>query len=275
MGHARIRGSRGWVTARGHPAKSSKVPNVIGAKKIDDHTVDFLLSAHDPILPASWGNWYIMSKAWAEANGIKVNPTVEEISRSFAATNANGTGPFMFIKRQTDTLTEAVPNPNWWGTPNHDVTKVVFRPIGSAATRTAALIASDIDVAIPVPLQDQARVQENENTVLLAGPETRTNFIGFDVGSDELVDSNVKGKNPFKDRRVRLAVYQAIDAQAIHEKVMLGQSTVTAALISPTSNGFPKHLQRYPFDREASRLLLAEAGYPDGFDVTLETATRG
>ena len=113
-------------------------------------------------------------------------------------------------------------------------------------------------------------MQENENTVLLTGPETRTNFIGFDVGSDELFDSNVKGKNPFKDRRVRLAVYQAIDAQAIHERVMLGQSTVTAALISPTFNGYPMHLQRYAFDREASRKLLADAGYPDGFDVTLE-----
>ena len=254
----------------GSNMKSSKLPNVIGAEKVDDHTVDFLLSAPNPILPASWGNWFIMSKTWAEANGIKVNPTVDEISRSFAATHANGTGPFMFTKRQTDTVTEAVPNPNWWGTPTHNVTKVVFKPIGSAATRTAALIAGDIDVAIPVPLQDQDRVQKNENTVLLTGPETRTNFIGFDVGSDELFDSNIKGKNPFKDRRVRLAVYQAIDAQAIHERVMLGQSTVTAALISPTFNGYPKHLQRYPHDQEASRKLLVEAGYPDGFDVTIE-----
>jgi len=254
----------------GSNMKSSKLPSVIGAEKVDDYTVDFLLSAPNPILTASWGNWYIMSKIWAEKHGVKASPTLEEISKSYAATHANGTGPFIFTKRQTDAVTEAVPNPGWWGTPKHNITKVVFRPIGSAATRTAALIAGDIDVAIPVPLQDQSRVQKNKDTALLAGPETRTNFIGFDVGSDELFDSDVKGKNPFKDRSVRLAVYQAIDAEAIHNKVMLGQSTVTAAIISPTFNGFPKHLQRYPFNREASKTLLAEAGYPDGFQITME-----
>jgi peptide/nickel transport system substrate-binding protein len=254
----------------GSGMKSSKLPYVVGAQKVDDYTVDFLLSAPNPILTSSWGNWFIMSKSWAEKNGIKEVPTLEEITKSAAATMANGTGPFKITKRQTDSVTEAVPNPNWWGTPKHNIDKVVFRPIGSAATRTAALLSGDIDVAIPVAPQDQARVQKAPKTKLLTGPELRTCFIGFDVGSNELVDADVKGKNPFKDRRVRLAFYQAIDVEAIHSKVMLGQSTPTAAIISPSFNAFPKHLKRYPYDPAAAKKLLAEAGYPNGFTLTME-----
>ncbi|KZR98579.1 Oligopeptide-binding oppA-like protein, partial [Daphnia magna] len=96
------------------------------------------------------------------------------------------------------------------------------------------------------------------------GPELRTIFLGFDQFRDELLDMAGSGKNPFKDVRVRRAFYQAIDINAIHRVVMRGASTPTALMIAPGINGFSKELnERYPFDPEGAKKLLAEAGYPE------------
>ena len=256
--------------SEGSRIKSSKMISVAGAEKVDDYTVDILLKSPNPILVADWGNWYIISKTWAEENGIKETPTIEEMQKSYAATHANGTGPFKVIKREADTVTVAVPNENWWGKKTHNLDKVEFRPIGSPATRVAALLSGEVDLAIPVPIQDQARVDAAAALQMLTGPELRTNFFGLDVSAPELESSNVKGKNPLADVRVRKAIYQAIDAQAIHRVIMRGQSTVTAAMIGPAFNGFPKHLKRYPYNLDEAKALMKEAGYADGFSMTIE-----
>jgi peptide/nickel transport system substrate-binding protein len=104
----------------------------------------------------------------------------------------------------------------------------------------------------------------------MVAPELRTIFLGMDQKRDELQFSSVKGKNPFKDRRVRLAFYQAIDIEGIKKTIMRGASHPTALLVGPGVNGYqPDMDKRYPYDPEASKKLLAEAGYPNGFEVTL------
>jgi peptide/nickel transport system substrate-binding protein len=102
----------------------------------------------------------------------------------------------------------------------------------------------------------------------MQAPELRTIFLGMDQSRNELLQSNVKGKNPFKDKRVRQAFYQAIDVNAIQKTVMRGASAPTGLMIAPGINGFvPELNKRLPFDPEASKKLLAEAGYPQGFEV--------
>jgi peptide/nickel transport system substrate-binding protein len=92
----------------------------------------------------------------------------------------------------------------------------------------------------------------------------------MDQKRDELQFSSVKGKNPFKDKRVRQAFYQAIDIEGIKRTVMRGASTPIAVMFPPQVNGFPADLaKRLPYDTEASKKLLAEAGYPQGFEVTM------
>jgi len=92
----------------------------------------------------------------------------------------------------------------------------------------------------------------------------------MDQKRDELLYSTVKGKNPFKDRRVRQAFYQAIDIDAIRSRIMRGAATPTALMEAPGINGFPADLnKRLPYDPNAAKKLLTEAGYPDGFGVTL------
>jgi peptide/nickel transport system substrate-binding protein len=122
----------------------------------------------------------------------------------------------------------------------------------------------------PVPLQDVDRIRSGGRLVL-EGPELRTIFHGLDVERDELLESNVKGKNPLKDLRVRKAMYQAIDIEAIKAKIMRGASTPAALLAAPGLNGFvPELNKRLPHDPEAARKLLAEAGYPNGFELGMD-----
>ncbi|HEY2979255.1 MAG TPA: ABC transporter substrate-binding protein, partial [Burkholderiaceae bacterium] len=151
-----------------------------------------------------------------------------------------------------------------------NVDEVVFTPIGNDATRVAALLSGEIDVMEPVPLQDVERVKSSGNLTVLQGAELRTIFLGMDQKRDELLFSNVKGKNPFKDKRVRQAFYQAIDIEAIKSRVMRNAATPTAEMVGPGVRGFqPDMNKRLPYDVEAAKKLLAEAGYPSGFEVAM------
>jgi peptide/nickel transport system substrate-binding protein len=132
------------------------------------------------------------------------------------------------------------------------------------------LLSGEVDVMEPVPVQDIDRVNGNPSTRVLAGPELRTIFLGMDQKRDELLYSNVKGKNPFKDKRVRQAFYQAIDIDGIKRTVMRGAATPTALMIAPGINGFQtEQNKRLPYDPEAAKKLMAEAGYPNGFEVAM------
>src|SRR3546814_16943007 len=124
----------------------------------------------------------------------------------------------MVKERQPDVRTVLVANPDWWGDNKSNVTEGIFTPIGQDATRVAALISGDVDMAYPIPVQDWKRLDDADGVSPLTGPEARTIFLGFDQDRDELLYSSVKGTNPFKDQRVRQAFYQAIDHEAIKAK---------------------------------------------------------
>ena len=122
--------------------------------------------------------------------------------------------------------TTFVPHPNWWGPKEHNLTEVVYTPIQSDATRVAALLSGEVDMVYPVPQQDAARISGTGKHQLLTGFELRTIFVNMDQSRDELLESSVKGKNPFKDKRVRQAIYQAIDMEAIKSRIMGGTSHI-------------------------------------------------
>ncbi|MCB2034357.1 MAG: ABC transporter substrate-binding protein, partial [Ottowia sp.] len=133
-----------------------------------------------------------------------------------------------------------------------------------------ALLSGEVDIMEPVPVQDVARVNANPSTHALVGPELRTIFLGMDQKRDELLFSNVKGKNPFKDKRVRQAFYQAIDIEGIKRTVMRGASRPTALMVGPGINGWTAEQdKRMPYDVEAAKKLMADAGYPNGFEVAM------
>ena len=121
-----------------------------------------------------------------------------------------------------------------------------------------------------MPVQDVERIKGNAKLKVLQGPELRVIFLGMDQKRDELLFSNVKGKNPFKDKRVRQAFYQAIDIETIKSRVMRGAATPIAEMWPPQVRGFaPDLAKRIPYDADGAKKLLAEAGYPNGFEVKM------
>ena len=258
------------VLSAGSDLKTRIQPADTKVVKVDDHTVDFVLPSPNPILHYEWDTWYIVSKKWAEANGSATPQPQAGQQASYAALHANGTGPFIITEHQAGVRTVFKPNPNWWGKPQHNFDEVIFTTISNDATRVAALLSGDVDWIDPVPLQDVARVNASGSAKVLQGPELRTIFLGMDQSRDELQYSNVKGKNPFKDVRVRQAFYLAIDEEAIAAKVMRGAATPSALMISPLLYDLSKDFKRPAADPDQARKLLAEAGYPNGFEVTMD-----
>ena len=237
-------------------------------RRIDNFTVEIETIAPFPILPDVISLVFMMNKKWCEENKATLPVDRRKGIENVASFKANGTGPFRLKERQPSTRTVLVRNSNYWDKVESNVDEVVFTPIGNDATRVAALLSGEIDVMEPVPLQDVERIKANPNLRVMQGPELRTIFLGMDQKRDELLFSNVKGKNPFKDKRVRQAFYQAIDIETIKSRVMRGASAPAALMIGPGIKGFvPEMNKRLPYDPEAAKKLMAEAGYPNGFEV--------
>lgn len=245
------------------------------AKKIDDYTVEFTTAAPNPVGIIYIGEVPIMSKKWAEKNNA-VNPqdfTTKEVT--YASRNAMGTGPFKLVSQEPGVKMVHIKNPDWWGIKEgrfeSNVDTIEYRPITSDATRMAALKSGEIDFVLDPSVQDVSRLKEDRDLKVWEGDETRVITITLDQARDELLFSDVKGKNPFKDKRVRQALYQAIDINAIKTQVMRGLSTPTAlSTANPKGEGIPASLdKRLAFDPDASKKLLVDAGYPNGFGFTL------
>ena len=237
-------------------------------RKVDDHTVDIETLAPMPILPDTLTVFAIMSKKWCEDNKAEKPVDRRKGIENTASFKANGTGPFRLKERQPSVRTVIVKNFNYWDKVEGNIDEVDFTPIGNDATRVAALLSGETDVMEPVPLQDIERIKSSPNLTVLTGPELRTIFLGMDQRRDELLNSSVKGKNPFKDKRVRQAFYQAIDEETIKSRVMRGAASPTALMIGPGVRGFmPDMNKRLPYDVEAAKKLMADAGYPNGFEV--------
>lgn len=247
--------------------------NAVGeVKRIDDLTVEFNLAQVNPIFLQHINTLNIMSKAWCEKNKVTRPLDFKNKEESYAAYNANGTGPYMLVKREPDVKTTYKRNPNWWGRFEGNVQEVVYTPIKQDATRLAALLSGELDFVLDPPPRDLERLRAGGQVKVLDGLENRIVFIGMDQGRDELLYSSVKGRNPFKDVRVRRALYQGIDIETIKTKLMNGQAVPTGAVMPSPLGSFndPEIEKRLPYDLDAARKLMADAGYGDGFAVTLD-----
>jgi len=248
-------------------------------RKVDALTIDIVLEAPDAVLPEKLQYVAIMSKAWSEAHGVQRAQDFNGKQETFAVRNANGTGPFRLERYEADARTTLRRHAAWWGWKetsdgkqrHGNLTEVQFVAIRSDATRLAALASGEIDLVLDPPYQDIARLKADPRLTLAQTGDFGQQYLAFDQARDELQFSDVKGRNPFKDKRVRLAVAHAINVPLIIDKVLRGQAVPTGSLLPLRVDGNPPDLDRpLPFDPARSRALLAEAGYPTGFAVTLD-----
>ena len=241
-------------------------------RKVDDYTVDIVLKGKYPLILNDLAGVLIMDKEWMEQNNTlqPVNPSKGE--ESFATRSANGTGPFILKTRRPDVETVLTANPNWWDKREHNIDEVVYRPIRLDATRIAALLSGELDLVIPAPLQDVDRIKSNPSLDALVGHDLRVMMFGLNQGTPKLNSSSVAGRNPLADKRVREALNRAVDRETLSRRVMRGLSKPTISIVAPEIQGWHPSLadDKAPYDPDRAKKLLAEAGYPEGFEIGMD-----
>jgi peptide/nickel transport system substrate-binding protein len=250
----------------------SLLSSVESVSIVDALTVRIRTRGPDPLLPNKLTDIFMMDRDWSERHGAGRVQDAKGEAGSVPATSSNGTGPYLLVSREKDVQTVMRRNESYWGRTEFPlgIGEIVYRPIPDNARRIAALLSGEVDFVQDVPVDEIQRLHGIPGINLNTGPENRSIFLGLNVGGRELASSDVKGRNPFADRRVREAVGLAIDRDALRRTVMRGQSVPAGVIVPPFSNGYSKELDRPPpFDPARASALVREAGFPNGFSVTL------
>jgi len=254
-------------------AQHVALPNVMGARKVDDLTVDLVTTSFTAVLPLALTNLRIMSKAWAVKHHVEKPQNFGAKEETYATRNANGTGPFMLKEWVTDVRTVLVANPSYWGR-HGNVTEARYLVVGSAATRVSGLLSGEIDIVVDPAFQDVEKLRREPGIVIGQGTGLGAQFMAFDFSRDKLLYGEAQG-NPFRSLKVRQAMRHAIDFAAIQTKVMRGLSTVGSAIFTPRVDAWEPRFEKLPaYDPDRARALLKEAGYPNGFAVTLDCSSQ-
>ena len=254
-----------------HPKSQYKhmVPDYQEIMIVDEYTVRLITKSPTPEALIMLENVSMMPPKWTQEWDKK--------DYSYLARNMIGTGPYKFVEWVKDDHITLTANKEWWG-PKVDFEKVTLRPIPENATRVAALLSGEIDACWGVSIPDIPRVEKSKNTYVSRVPSQRTIYVMFDIHSDKggpapnAQPGLPAGKpNPFKDFRVRKAIAHAINADDIIKYVMEESAYPASQLASPYATGYNKNIQRPKCDPELAKKLLAEAGYPNGFECNFDT----
>jgi peptide/nickel transport system substrate-binding protein len=228
-------------------------------EKVDERTVRFNLASPWPLLPAMLPFQEVVQEAFVEANGHEA-----------LGTQVNGTGPFKLVEwRKGDSVIMERFDDYYGGAADippvepAKADRVIFRIIPESASRVAALLAGEVHIINELPAFSMRQVDANDGTEVMTVNGTRTFFIALD---------NVEG--PFTDVKVRQAANHALDKNLIIERILNGTATPLNGVMSPDAFAFNADLSEYAYDEERAKALLAEAGYPDGLDVTLDTEAQ-
>lgn len=248
------------------------IASVAEVRATGPYEVEIVTKGPNPILPAALTSIFMLDKGWTEANKAVTVQNVAAGEVTFSSTNVNGTGPYTLVSREADARTVMRAFDGYWGKATFPLAfdEVIFTPIQNAATRVAALLSGELDFIQDVPVQDIDRVKGTAGLKVESSPENRAVFFGLNV-SDTLVAGNIDGKNPLADLKVRQAINMTINREAIRNVVMRGQSVPAGIIMPPFVNGWTEELNKYPApDNAAAKALLTEAGYPNGFPITLD-----
>ena len=231
---------------------------------VDSHTIRFKTATPYPLMATDMSTIFIVSARAAKG------ATTEDFNSGKATI---GTGPFRFVRYAKGDRIELARNETYWGAkPAWD--KASLRLITSDPTRVAALLAGDVRAIENVPTADIARIAKSNDLTLYRTVSHRLMYLHMDSDRDRspfVTDKAGKplDKNPLKDVRVRRAISKAINRQALVERVMEGAAVSTGQLMPEGLFGYTSALKPEPYDVEGAKKLLAEAGYPDGFSITL------
>ncbi|WP_027966878.1 ABC transporter substrate-binding protein [Halomonas halocynthiae] len=228
---------------------------------VDEHTVEFHTNEPFPLLLNLATYIFPMDSQFysGETEDGDAKDEIVKNGNSFASTHISGTGPYVVTDRQQGVRVNFERFDDYWDSESPgNVDNIVLTPISENATRIAALLSGDVDFIAPVPPNDLDRVRNDDGVELVTMSGTRIILFHMD---QERVDA-------FKDERVRQAFVYAINQEGIADRLMKGFAT-PAAQASPA--GYVGHLPELEprYDLEKAKQLMEEAGYADGFEISM------
>ncbi len=247
---------------------SNNVANIASLEKIDDLTLRVKSTVPTPRLMEDIGQVFIISKAATEGKSS------EDFNSGEAAV---GTGPYVFEAWTPGEKLSLNAFADYWGDAP-EFKDVDVRFISNAAARVAALLAGDVDVIDAVPPTDVARLEADENINVISAASGRVIYLGLTQRDEfpEVTDlnGNPLAENPFKDPNVRKAVSLMIDRQLIVDRILGGSGVPAGQLVPEVLGGYSSDVQPDTVDVERAKQLLTEAGYPEGFGITIYSSNN-
>ena len=236
---------------------------------VDPYTIRFKTATPYPLMPNDMSTIFILSSRAAKG-ATPAGAATEDFNNGKATI---GTGPFKFVRYAKGDRIELTRHDAYWGTKSA-WDKVTLRIITADPTRVAALLAGDVRAIENVPTSDIARIAKSNDLTLYRTVSHRLMYLHLDSNRDRspfVTDKAGKPleKNPLKDLRVRRAISKAINRQALVERVMEGAAVTSGQLMPEGMFGYTGALKPEAYDVDGAKKLLTEAGYPDGFALTL------
>ncbi|MHB2165677.1 ABC transporter substrate-binding protein [Alsobacter sp. R-9] len=236
--------------------RQSLLGPVVDSELVDARTIRLKLSAPWAILPAMLPFQEMVSEAHAR-----------KVGDAALATQVDCVGPYKLVEwRRGDSVIMAR-DPNYYGGSTAippvgpaKPDRVIFRIIPENASRVAALLAGEVDIINELPASAIKQVDASDRAKVMAVNGTRTFFVALNMD-----------RKPFNDPRVRKALNHAVDRKLIIDRILEGKATALNGVMSPDAFAFNDRLPEYRYDPEAARKLLAEAGYPNGIEFTIDT----
>ena len=241
------------------------VKPIVDVKIVDPRTIVFKTATPNVLLPSDLASVLIVSRVHGE------KATTEDYNSGRAAI---GTGPYRFVEYVPNQRVVLKANYGYWGG-EEPWDKVTFKILTSPAGRVAALLSNDVEFIETVPTADIAKLSADKNFSLVDKVSNRVIYVHLNQSTEKsppfvtAKDGKPLDKNPFRDVRVRKALSMAINRDAIVDRVMEKKAVAAAQLLPDFFYGTSKKLMPTRFDPEAAKKLLAEAGYPNGFAMTL------
>jgi peptide/nickel transport system substrate-binding protein len=241
------------------------VKPIVETKIVDPYTIVFKTAAPHVLLPSDLASVYIVPKAVAE------KATTEDFNSGKAAI---GTGPYKFSEYIPNQRVVLKANYGYWGGEEPWDT-VTFKILSNPAARVAALLSGDVQMIETVPTSDIAKLSSDKNFALADKVSNRVIYVHLYQWNEKSApfvtakDGKPLDKNPFKDARVRKALSMAINRDAIADRIMEKKAVPAAQLLPDFFYGTSKKLKPVKYDPEGAKKLLAEAGYPNGFALTI------
>lgn len=231
----------------------SYISTVSEVKVVDDYTVDIITTDSDPLIPTRFSRYptEVVPPAYAE-----------EVGQEEFAQKPVGTGPYKFESWEKGTSVTLVRNDDYWGDAP-EVSQVVFRAIAESSTRLSALQNGEVDIITNVGADDKDKIDSTDG-IHVSAVERAGNIVYIGFKTDEA---------PLSDIRVRQALNYAVDVDSIVDNILKGAGVATNSIIGPSDAGYAGEPEGYSYDPEKAKELLEEAGYENGFDLTIDTVS--